>query len=210
MPEALIVHRPADRPQVLVVLLHGVGTDAASMVPLGRRLAAEFPSALLVSVPAAFESDSGRGRQWFPVRGVDDANRVERVAAALPHYLDAVRDVQQANGIGADASWLVGFSQGAILSLEAARAGHRLASRIASLGGRFALLPDAWPQGLAVHFLHGTDDAVIPVEQARLGAARVRELGGASTLDILEGAPHAVTPAMEDLLVRRLREPADA
>jgi phospholipase/carboxylesterase len=207
MPEALVVHRPPGPAERLVILLHGVGNDASSMVPLGRRLAAEFPTALVVSVPAAFESDLGRGRQWFSVRGVDDANRVERVAQALPHYLAAIRAVQQAHGMGADATWLVGFSQGAILSLEAARAGHRLASRIASLGGRFAQLPDAWPPGLAVHFLHGTEDAVIAVEQARLGAARVRELGGASTLDILQGAPHAITPAMEDLLVQRLREP---
>ena len=208
MPEALVVHRPSGPAERLVVLLHGVGNDASSMVPLGRRLAAEFPSALVVSVPAAVESDLGRGRQWFSVRGVDDANRIDRVAQVLPHYLTAIRAVQQAHGMAADATWLVGFSQGAILSLEAARAGHRLASRIVSLGGRFAQLPDAWPQRLAVHFLHGTEDAVIAVEQARLGAARVRELGGTSTLDIQEGAPHAITPAMEDLLVQRLREPA--
>lgn len=141
MPEAILVHRPRAPAERLVVLLHGVGAEATSMVPLGRRLAAEFPFALVLSVPTAFESDLGRGRQWFSVRGVDDANRIGRVAEALPHYLDAIRAVQREHGFDADRTWLAAFSQGAILSLEAARAGHRLAARIASLGGRFAELP---------------------------------------------------------------------
>jgi phospholipase/carboxylesterase len=208
MPEALVVSRPKGAADRLIVLLHGVGAEPSSMVPLGRRLAADFPSALVLSVPAAFESDLGRGRQWFSVRGVDDTNRPARVANALPHYLETMRSVQQEQGFDADRTWLVCFSQGAILSLEAARAGHRFASRIASLGGRFAELPSAWPANLAVHFLHGTEDPVIEVEQARLGAAAVKELGGFSSVDILQGVAHAIPREMEDLLVQRLRAPA--
>jgi phospholipase/carboxylesterase len=208
MPEALVVHKPPGAADRLVVLLHGVGAEPSSMVPVGRRLAAEFPSALVLSVPAAFESDLGRGRQWFSVRGVDELNRPARVAAALPHYLETIRSVQQANGFDADATWIIAFSQGAILSLEAASAGHRLAARIASLGGRFAELPSAWPPGIAVHFLHGTEDPVIEVEQARLGAARVRDLGGFSTADILQGVAHAIPHEMQDVLVQRLQAPA--
>ena len=50
--EALIVHRPVDRPQQLILLFHGLGADEHDLRPVGERLAAEYPQALVVSVRA--------------------------------------------------------------------------------------------------------------------------------------------------------------
>lgn len=206
MPDALLVHRPAGAPDHLFLLFHGVGADAAGLVPLGRSLAAAFPQAAVASVPAAFPFDAGPGgRQWFSILGVTEENRAGRVAQALPHFEAAVRAEQQRHGIGADRTTLVGFSQGAILSLESARAGSGLAARIVSLAGRFAQLPQSAPEA-RIHFLHGAVDPVIPAQQAVEAAQRLQALGAPVTLDVIPGTPHAISPPMEQALLARLRQ----
>ena len=205
MPDALVVKQPAAANR-LFLLFHGVGADAAGLVPLGRSLAAAFPDAAIASVPAAFAFDgAASGRQWFSVRGVTEENRAQRVDEAMPHFLAAVRREQERSGIGPEATTLVGFSQGAILSLESARAGAGAAARIVSLAGRFAQLP-ATPPACRIHFLHGALDPVIPVQHAVEAARRLQALGAPATLDVLLRTAHGVTPEMESALLERLRE----
>jgi phospholipase/carboxylesterase len=212
MPEPLLVHTPpAGVPsQRLILLFHGVGADAQGLVPLGRMLAAAFPDATVASVPAPFVSDLGSGRQWFSVAGVTEANRIDRVAEAMPLFVRTVQAVQAAHGVAPMQTVLVGFSQGAIMALEAARAGHALAGRIVALAGRFAQPPQAVPPGVAFHLLHGTQDPVIPVGLAQQAAHTLRALGAPVTLDVLAGTGHGITQPMADGLVARLQAPPPA
>lgn len=207
MSDTIVVQSPA-APTQLVLLFHGVGATAAGLLPLAQRLAAEFPQAAVVSVASPFDSDLGAGRQWFSVRGVTEENRAARVEAAMPLFEATVRRWQQEYGLDAAATTLAGFSQGAIMALESARAGRALAGRFVSIAGRFAQLPDTAPQG-SFHFIHGQDDAVIPCRFASEGQERIARLGGDATVDVLAYAGHQVTAAMANALVERLRgEPA--
>ncbi|TFZ07952.1 esterase [Ramlibacter humi] len=206
MPEALRVSVPASgAPDHLFLLFHGVGADAAGLVPLGRAIARAFPQAAVYSVPAAFPFDAGgAGRQWFSIRGVTEENRAQRVAGALPHFAQAVRELQQRHGLDAARTTLVGFSQGAIVSLEAARQGQALADRVASIAGRFAQPPTQPLAARSFHFLHGELDGVIPFAFARQAAQATAALGAAATLDLFPDAGHGLTPAMEERLLQRL------
>lgn len=206
MPEAILVHQPpaGTPPQRLVLMFHGVGADAPGLVPLGRWLASAFPQDVILSVPAPFSSDLGTGRQWFSVRGVTEENRPERVAQALPRFADTVRSLQAAYGVDASRTVLVGFSQGAIMALEAARAGLVLAGRVVSLSGRFAQLPEIAPIGTAVHLIHGDSDTVIAAEHAAAAAARLTQLGVQASLDVLPSTGHEITQATAQRLVDRL------
>ena len=64
MKDDLIVQQPA-LPQQLVLLFHGVGSNASDLLPLGQALAPHVPDALIVSVQAP--DAQGPGRQWFSV-----------------------------------------------------------------------------------------------------------------------------------------------
>jgi phospholipase/carboxylesterase len=204
--EPILVQSPTPASQ-LFLLFHGVGASAAGLVPLGQRLAEEFPQAAVVSVPSPHESDLGAGRQWFSVRGVTEDNREERIAAAMPLVERTVHELQRRFVVDAAATTLVGFSQGAIMSLESARMGKALAGRVVSIAGRFAHLPDAAPH-CTVHFIHGQDDAVIPSRLAVDAAERLAALGANVTTDILPHAGHQITPAMANAMLQRLRAPA--
>ena len=87
----IVVQQPAGAAKQLFLLHHGVGATPQGLLPLGRRLAAEFPEALVVSVQGPEASDLGQGYQWFSVIGITEETRPERVAAAMPAFVKAVQ-----------------------------------------------------------------------------------------------------------------------
>jgi phospholipase/carboxylesterase len=204
---AAVVIQSPPQAQQLFLLFHGVGATPHDLVPLGTRLAREFPDAAVVSIPGPDRSDLGAGFQWFSVAGVTEDNRPARVAATLDRFVQTVQHWQQRTGVGREATTLIGFSQGAIMSLAAAVAPQPPVARVVSLSGRFSELPRQAPQGVQLHFIHGSADPVIPVAHAQQAARQLESLGAAVTLDVIPGLPHGINRSAEDLLVQRLRQP---
>jgi phospholipase/carboxylesterase len=67
-------------PQILIIVLHGVGADAGSMRPLAQHLHCENPNAAIVIPDAPIPFDLGDGGyQWFSIKGVTDYNRQVRI-----------------------------------------------------------------------------------------------------------------------------------
>ena len=206
MNSAIVVQAPASGSAThLFLLFHGVGATAEGLAPLGKIIGAQFPQSAVLSVPSPFESDLGAGRQWFSVRGITEDNRIARIEEAMPLFGQTVRDLQQRYGVGAEATTLVGFSQGAIMALESARQGQALAGRIGSIAGRFAQLPDVAPGGTTLHLVHGQEDPVIPSAQTVAAAQKLKALGADVTADVVPGAGHGITQPMVQALLQRLR-----
>jgi len=194
MRDDLIIQKPAGTaaaPQLLL-LFHGVGADAASMRPLGEALSALRPQAFVVSVRSPDSSDLGQGWQWFPVRGVTEADRPARVAAAMPRFAETVRAWQRESGVGAGHTALVGFSQGAIMALESTQLPQPAAGRVIAIAGRFAQPPRAAPPHVRLHLLHGEQDRVMPPALATDAASHWAALGGSATLDLFPGLGHGI------------------
>lgn len=196
MRHDIVIQQPAS-PVQLMLLFHGVGASPDSMAEVGRYLGKNFPQALIVSVAGADSSDLGQGFQWFSVQGVTEENRLQRVADALPRFLAAVEYWQQQSGLGHAATALVGFSQGAIMALEAAAARPQLASRVLAFSGRFASLPVAALPQTTVHLFHGKADPVIPYVHSVQAAEHLIALGGDVTAEIEPFVGHQLH---EDLL----------
>lgn len=195
MREALIIQRPSGEtsaPPRLLLLFHGVGSNAEDMAPLGQALASQLPQSWVVSVRSPDPSDFGRGWQWFSVQGVTEADRPARVAAAMPRFVEAVRYWQRETGITPGATALLGFSQGAIMALESTQEPQPLAGRVIAIAGRFAQPPRAAPSNLAVHLLHGEQDRVMPAALAGDAASQWRASGGTATLDVFAGLGHGI------------------
>jgi phospholipase/carboxylesterase len=204
MSAGIVIQSPAQARR-LILLFHGVGATPEGLVPLGTRLAREFPDAMVVSVPGPDRSDLGAGFQWFSVLGVTEQNRPARVAATVDRFVQTVQAWQQRSGVGREATTLIGFSQGAIMALAASQVAQPPAAQVVSLSGRYSELPRVAPQGVRLHFIHGTADPVIPVAHAQQAAQALQALGTPVTLDLVPGLPHGVNGTVEDLLVQRLR-----
>jgi len=203
-PRSIVVQQAAGRPEQLLLLHHGMGGSPEGLVPLARRLAAAFPRATVINVAAPHRSGVGEGYEWFSIAGITEANRVGRVAEAMPGFLAEIRAYQQAADVTPTVTALVGFSQGAIMSLEASLAPEAPAGRVVAIAGRFAQLPAHAPSHTTIHLLHGKEDAVIPYRHAVEAAIRLRDLGGDVTADILPFVGHAIPEELAELAVERL------
>jgi phospholipase/carboxylesterase len=200
--ESLIVQWPA-QPDALVLLFHGVGSNAANLESLGKLVAQQRPKAAVVSVSAARPSSFGSGREWFSVAGVTEENRPDRVANALPAFVAAVDRWQREAGVDASRTALVGFSQGAIMALESTQTGD-LASRVISLSGRFAVDPRRAPAGVVYRFVHGALDPVIDPRFSVEAAEKLNALGGDATAHVLPGLAHGIDGRVARLVLEAL------
>jgi len=205
MTPSIVFQRPTDRAAQLFLLHHGAAGTAADLQPLAQALGEAFPQAFIVGVDAPFPAETGTGRQWFSVDGITEENRPERVAHAMPLFVEATRRWQQETGVAAPATALLGFSQGAILALESTQCGPLLAGRVVALAGRFASLPLVAPQETTLHLVHGKVDPVIHYRHCVAAAERWVSLGGDVTADVIPFLGHAVTPEVVARLLERLQ-----
>lgn len=205
MTDALILQLPDDAAQQLFLLFHGHGGLPADMQGLGQRLVQAFPRAAVISLPAASECDSGRGRQWYSLQDISDTNRAQRLNEALPLFVAGVRRWQARLGIPAAATAVIGFSQGANMALMACQQAPLLAGRVVSIAGRFAAQPERIPEKCTLHLIHGKDDQVVPYGLTVQAAEHLVATGADLTADVLPFVRHEVAPQVGDLLLQRLQ-----
>ena len=203
MRNDLLIQRPeAAATRQLLLLFHGVGSSAEDLRPLGEALAAQRPQACVVSVRSPDSSDLGQGWQWFSVRGVTEADRPARVAAAMPRFVETVPAWQRESGVGPGGTTLIGFSQGAIMALESTQQPAPVAGRVIARAGRFARPPRVAPLQVALHLLHGDQDRVMPPALADDAVRQWRALGGSASLATFTGLGHGI----DARVVRRVAE----
>jgi phospholipase/carboxylesterase len=203
--DSIVIQAAPGRPEQLILLFHGMGGGPGDLVPLGRRLATAFPRGTVASIAAPFPSATPGGREWFSVAGITEANRIERVAQAMPVFLAEIGAWQRRADVTPAVTALVGFSQGAIMALEACGTAPAPAGRVIAIAGRYARLPDRAPSHTTIHLLHGKEDRVIPYAHAVDAAHRLRDLGGDVTADVVPFTGHGVSEEIVDLALERLQ-----
>jgi phospholipase/carboxylesterase len=188
----------------LVLLFHGVGSNARDLQALGEALAARMPQAWVISVCAPERLGNSNGWQWFSVQGITEDNRPARVAAAMPAFIEAISRWQAHAGVDQGRTTLVGFSQGSIMSLESTQQALPPAGRVAAIAGRFAQPPHVNPEGVLIHLLHGEQDTIVPTAQSIKAAAVLQDLGADVSLDLFPGLGHQIDGRVLQSLLDRL------
>jgi phospholipase/carboxylesterase len=197
-------HTPQGDAAHLFLLFHGVGAQARDLQGVGERLADWHPDAWVVSVQAPHSSDLGQGWQWFSVQGVTPRNRAERLAAAMPDFRQAIAHWQGLAQVGAAQTTLLGFSQGATMSLAATQLTPPLAGRVVAMSGRFTQAPQQAAAGTRIHLLHGQADTVVPTQESIDAHAQLLALNADVTLDLIPGLGHGIDAQMMACLHARL------
>jgi phospholipase/carboxylesterase len=200
-----VVQSPATPAKQLMLLFHGVGDNPVAMGEIGGWFAPHFPDALVVSIGGPAPSGPYQGREWFSVAGVTEENRQARVDAIMPTFIEVVRDWQRHSGVAANATALIGFSQGAIMALEGVKAEPYLASRVVAFNGRYATLPESASTSTTIHLIHGDIDGVIDVKYAFDASEKITELGGDVTLDVIDNLGHAIDDRSIQIALDHLR-----
>ncbi len=203
MNNSIVVQQPAGLIKQLLLVFHGVGSGPESMQPVAAKIAHELPEAMVVCVAAPFACDLGAGLQWFSVQSITEENRPQRIQAALPVFVQQVERWQKIAHVTATQTSLIGFSQGAIISLAASTLHPAIAGKIISHSGRFAPLPDAMVPNVRLHLIHGERDDIVTMHHCTQAAQRLVFLGANFTVDTLATLGHAMNDESVDLLIAR-------
>jgi phospholipase/carboxylesterase len=191
---AISIAAPAPPASRLVVLLHGVGGDGASLQTLAHALSPSLPHAelLLPDGLDAFDGNAG-GRQWFSVRGVTPQSRPARVRAAGARVSQWIDGELARRGLAPERLVVGGFSQGAIVAAWLGVHREPRPAAVMMLSGRVA--DDETPvvaSGPLVFIGHGDRDPVMPVHEAASGARILDAWGARVTTRIYPGLGHEI------------------
>jgi phospholipase/carboxylesterase len=197
----------------LVVFLHGYGADGADLLGLADVLGPHLPGVAFLA-PDAPEpcAGGGFGRQWFPIPWLDGSSQaladagLEAAAADLNGFLDA-RLAE--DGLSPGRLVLVGFSQGAMMSLHVAPRRTDAVAGVVAISGRL-LRPEALASEAQVKppvlLIHGDQDAVVPfADMGKAGDALVAA-GFATYGHVMQGAGHGIAPDGLGVALQFLKE----
>jgi phospholipase/carboxylesterase len=161
----------------LVIFLHGYGADGNDLLGLADPLAEHLPNTMFMSPDAPNSCKMNpMGYEWFPIPRMDGSTQEqanagrEAAAEVLNAFLD---DVAKETGIPAKKTFLLGFSQGCMMSLHVA---PRRAEAFGGVVGMSGSLLE--PEKLAaeaiqkppVLLVHGDQDDVVPFAEMEKAA----------------------------------------
>lgn len=188
-PKSPIEIETGPAPRAAVLLMHGLGDEGRSFVPLVQELGPALEAAggvrfVFPNAPAMPVTINGGYRMpaWYDIlgpAGPEDEAGLRRSQAAI----EALIAAEAGRGIPASRIVLAGFSQGCAMALLT---GLRQPERLAGIAGLSGYLPLAALTAAEAHaanratpiFLaHGTQDDVVPLARAEASRDALRALG---------------------------------
>lgn len=200
---------PLDSATAAVILLHGRGATASSILGLGEALAED---GLALLAPQAAD------RTWYPRPFIAPREQNEPQLTSALHTVHAVVEHVIEGGIPPERIALVGFSQGACLATEyASRVPRHYGAVVAFSGGLIG--PMSEPQtregdlaGTPVFLGCSDRDSHIPLERVNETTRVLRGMGAEVTEVIYPGLGHTINAdelAHAERLIRALSSKAD-
>ncbi len=187
------------RPTSLVIFAHGYGSNGDDLIGLAPMLAKALPNTAFSSPDAPQPAPGAPGGfQWFPLSRLDPAvmaSGVRQAAGSLDRFIDAEL---RRHELPASACALVGFSQGAMMSLHV---GLRRAEPLAAVAAFSGVLtaPERLPAEVKsrppVLLVHGARDEMVPVHALAAAREGLAAAGVGCRWRIEPALPHSIGQA---------------
>lgn len=186
------------KPDSLVVLLHGYGSNGADLIELAPHWAKALPGAGFIA-PNALEPVPGApgGYQWFPIETPDPQlleQGVRRAAQSVDLFLD--RELERA-GLDESRLALVGFSQGTMMALHVALRRPKPVAAVVGYSGALVgarTLKQDMRVKPPVLLIHGDRDPMIPPDAMFEAAEALAAAGHGAMWSLNYGIPHSIGP----------------
>ena len=153
----------------LLVMLHGIGADEHDLFGLAAAL---DPRLTVVSLRAPRPYSAGYS--WFDIEfrpGGQIVPNLEQARATLQDLITWLQAAPARHGTDPSRTFLLGFSQGAMMSLGVLQTQPTLLAGVLALSGRFPGEAFGTPSdavgAVPVFVAHGTQDDVLPIENGR-------------------------------------------
>ena len=185
----------------MVVFLHGYGADGADLLGLADVLAPHLPGVGFLAPDAPEQCRGGGfGFQWFPIPRMDGSTQREADQGldAATEDLNGFLEARLAEeGLTADRLVLVGFSQGAMMSLHVAPRRDAEVAGIVAISGRL-LRPETLVAQARVKppvlLVHGDQDPVVPFDSMGMAGDALVQAGFTTYGHVMKGTGHGIAP----------------
>ena len=156
-------------PQKLVFLLHGYGADGADLFDLSKPFSMVLPHAKFLSPDAPHECKmSPLGKEWFPIEQIPFGAKNASIDLLNLIQIECEKENLSINDV-----ILIGFSQGAMISIQSVLLSERNFFAIIGYSGRISIenikaSQDYIKNGhhlnakTPIFLVHGTEDNIVP------------------------------------------------
>jgi phospholipase/carboxylesterase len=182
---------PLEGARAALILIPGRGATADDIYSLGEEVSAGEPGVALLAPQAA-------GNAWYPQRFLAPLAQNEPYLGSALGVVAALVDEIARAGVAAERVALIGFSQGACLSLEFAARHPRRYGGVAGLSGALvgppgsSRAPGGSLAGTPVYLGCSDRDAHIPLSSVEESAGVLTKMGARVTKSIFAGMGHTV------------------
>ncbi len=186
------------KPDSLVILLHGYGSNGADLISLAPYWAKALPGTAFAS-PNAIEPvpQAPGGFQWFPIVDLDPRSMEQgarHAAQSVDRFID--RELEK-YGLDESRLALVGFSQGTMMSLYVGLRRERQVAAILGFSGVLVAgqrLKEEMRSKPPILLVHGDRDPMIPITAMFDSADALCAAGHAAQWHVSYGVPHSIGP----------------
>ena len=188
-------------PQKVVLMLHGYGASGNYMIQIAPKIHA--PNTLFLAPNAPYLNETGY--QWFEV---DHSFNTDTVKTGLtqvrPIVLQMIDSIQRDYKIEYEDIILLGFSQGAMLTLDIITHHPELRKAIA-ISGAFFPFENINAKSKDILLIHGTNDETVSFQYSVDGEKQLKELGAHVTFKMIPGLDHHINQEGIDTVIEFLK-----
>ena len=192
----------------VVIFVHGYGADGSDLIGLGQNWQSNLPNTLFIAPNAPDRcATNPQGYEWFPISKLTPQELDFGVLKAAPLFNTFIDYVLEKTDVDAPNTFLVGFSQGTMMSLHVGLRYRDALGGIIGYSGALALpeqLPKQITHRIPVLLVHGDADAVVPVFMLHAAVKSLKKAGVQPSVHVCPGLSHGIDQAGSQIGNRRL------
>lgn len=181
---------PVNQAKKAIILLHGRGATASGILSMERHLNL---TGMAIFAPQAANNS------WYPYSFMAFEEKNQPALDSAIGIVDSIVKEINSHGIATEQIWIMGFSQGACLTLEyASRTAMRYGGIIAFTGGLIGekLIREKYNgdfEGTPILITTGDPDPHVPVARVLESAAILNDLNAIVTTQVYKGRMHTIS-----------------
>jgi phospholipase/carboxylesterase len=190
----VIGHKTPGPAKKLIVLLHGYGSSGDNLTSIGNVMSRSLPDAVFVSPNAPFSRVGYNvGRQWFSLDDYSFAELDKGLCEAKVHLSAFLDELYEAYSIAQEDTYLLGFSQGAMMAFYMALSSEKKFAGILAYSGACIWDPGR-PTNKETEMLlvHGSSDDVVPVSAFYDAIDLLKKLNVKFDSLVIDGLDHSI------------------